>query len=64
MEKQKNSNDYKIREWLENSINMAVDAVKNANANTIDYKLEKADLKSLREIKYAYQKIFGDFNDN
>lgn len=64
MEKQKNSNDYKIREWLENSINMAVDAVKNANANTIDYKLAKADLKSLREIKYAYQKIFGDFNDN
>lgn len=57
MEKQKNSNDYKFREWLENSIIMAVDEVNNANAHTIDYQVAKAELRLLRTVKYVYEKI-------
>ena len=59
MEKQKNSNDYKFREWLENSIIMAVDEVNNANAHTIDYQVAKAELRLLRTVKYKYEKTIA-----
>ena len=64
MEKQKNSNDYKFREWIENSIIMAVDEVKNANAHTIDYQMAKTELRLLQKVKYAYEKTVGNSNGN
>lgn len=62
MEKQKTSNDLKFREWLENSIIIAVDEIKNANAHTIDYQTAKTELRLLKAVKYAYEKTVGDSN--
>lgn len=64
MEKQKTSNNYKFRDWLESSIDMAVDEVKNANVHTVDYQVASAELRLLRAVKYTYEKIIGESNDN
>lgn len=64
MEKQKTSNDKKFIEWLENSIIMAVDGVKNANVHTIDYQVARAELRLLRAVKYTYEKTIGESNGN
>lgn len=62
MKKQKTSNDSKFIEWLENSIIIAADAVKNINAQTIDYQVARAELRLMKEVKYTYEKIVGDSN--
>ena len=62
MEKQKTYNDSKFREWLENSIIIAVDEVKNANAHTIDYQVARAELRLMKVVKNTYEKIVGDSN--
>ena len=64
MEKQKNYSNLKFIEWLENSIIMAIDEVKNANAHTIDYQVAKAELRLLQEVKYTYEKIVRGSNGN
>ena len=53
-----------FEEWLENSIIIAVDEVKNANAHTIDYQVAKTELRVLQKVKYTYEKIVGDSNDS
>lgn len=62
MEKQKTSNDSKFIEWLESSIIMAVDEVKNANTHTIDYQVATAELRLLRTVKYTYERTVGNSN--
>ena len=62
MEKQKTSNDYKFREWLENSIIIASDAVKNTNISIIDYARAEAELRLLRTVKYTYERTVGNSN--
>ena len=53
-----------FEEWLENSIIIAVNEVKNANAHTIDYQVAKTELRVLQEVKNKYEKIVGDSNDS